>query len=304
MCGSGKTEIILKVVQYVLNCGEKVAFALPRRDVCIEINNRLKEIFIKNTIACVYGGHTKRKIADIVVLTTHQLYRYKRYFNLIILDEIDAFPFKDDPVLNSMFFGALNGHYIMMSATPPKELINYFSKEGKDILKLDIRFHRHPLPVPNIRSNNTIFLFLILLKELRRFIKEKKPVFIFAPTIEECEKLYRYISLFIRGGNYVHSKRINRSEIINSFRLGAYKYLVTTSVLERGVTVRNLQVIIHKSDSFVYDSGTLVQISGRVGRKKDAPEGEVIFLANKITKEMRDAVSEIEDKNKSLQDVF
>ena len=90
---------------------------------------------------------------------------------------------------------------------------------------------------------------------------------------------------------------------MNAFRQNAYKYLVTTSVLERGVTVRNLQVIIYKSDSFVYDSGTLVQISGRVGRKKDAPTGEVIFLANKITKEMRDAIDEIRDKNKSLQDM-
>ena len=303
VCGSGKTEIILKSIQYALNCGEKVAFALPRRDVCIELYNRLKDIFINNSITCVYGGHTKDKIADIVVLTTHQLYRYKQYFNLIILDEIDAFPFKDDPVLNSMFFGALNGHYIMMSATPSKEVIDHFLKVGKDILRLDIRFHRHPLPVPQIKLGNKFVMFFVSLRKLNKFIKEKKPVFIFAPTIEECERLYRYLSIFIKGGNYIHSKRSNRTEIINAFRQNAYKYLVTTSVLERGVTVRNLQVIIYKSDSFVYDSGTLVQISGRVGRKKDAPTGEVIFLANKITKEMRDAIDEIRDKNKSLQDM-
>ena len=125
-------------------------------------------------------------------------------------------------------------------------------------------------------------------------------MFIFAPTIEECEKTYRLVSLFVKGGNYVHSKRDNRKEIIEGFRMGIYKYLITTSVLERGVTVRDLQVIVYKFHSFVYDKGTLIQISGRVGRKIDAPEGEVIFIGEKRTKEAELAVIEIQSSNASL----
>ena len=121
VCGSGKTEICLQIIKYAINCGDKVAFALPRRDVAIELHNRLKEIFNFNKVICLYGGHTKDKEGDIIVLTTHQLYRYRQYFSLIILDEIDAFPFKDDPILHSMFYQALSGHYVMMSATPSKE---------------------------------------------------------------------------------------------------------------------------------------------------------------------------------------
>ena len=302
--GSGKTEISLNLIKYAINCGEKVAFALPRRDVCIELYNRLKEIFKNNSVIAVYGGHTSTKTADIVVLTTHQLYRYKKYFSLIILDEIDAFPFKGDPVLNSMFEKSLCGHYVLMSATPPKETIKYFKKPGKDILRLDIRFHRHPLPVPIIYMGNIYKLFFKLIVKLRQFIKDEKQVFVFAPTISECEKLYRLISIFIKGGNCVHSKRQNREQIIDGFRKKAFKYLVTTSVLERGVTVRNLQVIIYKSDSFVYDSGTLVQIAGRAGRKPDAPEGEVIYLANKTTKDMEESIVSIKTSNKVLQDML
>ena len=304
VCGSGKTEISLGLIKYALNCGEKVAFALPRRDVCIELYNRLKEIFKNNSVIAVYGGHTSQKTADIIVLTTHQLYRYTKYFSLIILDEIDAFPFKGDQVLNAMFKKALCGHYVLMSATPPKETIEHFKKQGKDILRLDVRFHRHPLPVPNIYTGNKYLLFLKLIRKLRQFIKEEKQVFIFAPTITECEKLFIFLSLFVAGGNYVHSKRKNRELIIDGFRKKAFNYLVTTSVLERGVTVRNLQVIIYKSDSFVYDSGTLIQISGRAGRKPDAPEGEVIFLAKKITKDMEESIVSIKSSNKVLQDML
>ena len=301
VCGSGKTEICLQIIKYAINCGDKVAFALPRRDVAIELHNRLKEIFKYNKVICLYGGHTKDKEGDIIVLTTHQLYRYRQYFSLIILDEIDAFPFKDDPILHSMFYQALCGHYIMMSATPSKEVISHFKEENKEILRLEIRFHRHPLPVPKIVNRNKLLQYLYLIRKIKQFKKQNKPVFIFAPTIELCEKIYKILSIFIRGGNYVHSKRNRRSEIIEEFRNKMYSFLVTTSVLERGVTVKDLQVIICQSDHKIYEKGTLIQIAGRVGRKKDAPTGEVIYLCEKVTTDMADSIKEIMKNNEALE---
>ena len=300
VCGSGKTEISLQIIQYAIRCGEKVAFSLPRIDVAIELYNRLKEIFIYNKVICLYGGHTKDKEGDIVVLTTHQLYRYKNYFSLIILDEIDAFPFKDDPILHNMFYQSLCGHYVMMSATPSKEVIEHFKQDKKDILSLSTRFHRHPLPVPTIIKGSIVKQYLILYKKLREYINENKQVFVFAPTIEICEKVYHIISIFIKGGNYVHSKRDNRKEIIEAFRNKMYHYLVTTSVLERGITVRNLQVIIMQTEHKIYEKGTLIQISGRVGRKLDAPTGDVIYLAKSISPDMYESISDIRRSNEAL----
>ena len=300
--GSGKTEISLQVIQYALRCGEKVAFALPRRDVAIELYNRLKDIFKFNRVICLYGGHTKDKEGDIVVLTTHQLYRYKNYFSLIILDEIDAFPFKDDPVLHNMFFQSLCGHYVMMSATPSDDVVKFFKQKDKGILYLSTRFHRHPLPVPTIIKLSVWRQYLFLVKKVRKMISENKQVFIFAPTIELCEKTYRFLSIFIKGGSYVHSKRIKRKEIIDAFRNGFYSYLVTTSVLERGVTVSNLQVIIVQTDHKIYEKGVLVQIAGRVGRKANAPSGEVIFLASKVTNAITDSINNICKSNEALLD--
>ena len=302
VCGSGKTEICLNIIKYAINCGDKVAFALPRRDVAIELHNRLREIFAFNKVICVYGGHTKELEGDIVVLTTHQLYRYKQYFSLIILDEIDAFPFKDDPILHSMFYQSLCGHYVMMSATPSKEVIAHFKDKDKDILRLEVRFHRHPLPVPIIVKRNKLLQYLYLIKKLREFKRDNKPVFVFAPTIELCEKIYKIVSIFIKGGNYVHSKRNYRSEIIDQFRNNMYSFLLTTSVLERGVTVKGLQVIICQSDHKIYEKDTLIQIAGRVGRKKDAPTGEVIYLCEKVTQDIKESIEEIKKNNEALKD--
>lgn len=106
----------------------------------------------------------------------------------------------------------------------------------------------------------------------------------------------------MKGGNYVHSQRKNRKEIIDNFRHNLYQYLVTTSVLERGVTVRNLQVIVCQSDNKIYEKATLIQIAGRVGRKVDAPTGEAIFLARKTTKDMVAAINDIIRSNEALHD--
>ena len=300
VCGSGKTEISLRVIQYAINCGEKVAFAVPRRDVAIELCNRLKEIFKYNRVICVYGGHHDVVEGDLIVLTTHQLYRYKKYFSLIVLDEIDAFPFKNNQVLEHMFYDSLCGHYIMMSATPSEEVIKHFTADKKDILRLDIRFHRHPLPVPLIIIKNKYTALMELAVLVRRFYKERKPLFIFASTIEKCEQLYHILKVIFKEGNYVHSKRENRTEVIEEFRRGKYRYLVTTSVLERGVTLENLQVIVFEANHNVYDKGTLIQIAGRVGRKKNAPTGFVYFIGYQNTPAMSEAIEEIKNSNEAL----
>jgi len=304
VCGSGKTEIVLEVIKYAINCGDRVGFAIPRRDVVIELSRRFEAIFKQNSVISVYGGHNNGKEADLIVLTTHQLFRYYHYFDLLIMDEIDAFPFKDNEILKSFFFRALKNKYILMSATPSEELINLFQQEGHQLLELYSRFHTYPLPVPKLIIKNQLMMFFTLTEYVNKFVKNNKPTMVFVPTIEMSENIYSLLSLFIKGGKQVHSKRKDREETIKRFMKGEYKYLVTTAVLERGVTVKNAQVIIYHAEHPIYQKGTLVQISGRVGRKKDAPEGEVIYLANKETEDMARSIYEIKRANKNLQNLF
>ena len=105
------------------------------------------------------------------------------------------------------------------------------------------------------------------------------------------------INIFCPNGNYVHSERKNRNKIIEEFKNNKYDYLVTTSVLERGITIPFLQVIVYDADHLIFDADTLIQISGRVGRKKESWDGEVTFLANKKTKHMEEAINRIKEAN-------
>ena len=304
VCGAGKTELIYAVMAYCLSLGKTVAFAVPRRDVVIELSQRIHMVFPNNSIVSVYGGHTEKLVADIVVLTTHQLYRYERFFDLIILDEIDAFPFKNNELLRSMFFRATRGGIIMMSATPSKDVLEYFNQNNRAILELNTRFHKHPLPVPIVIKRIGYLKIPYVVLQLKQFIKEGKKVFVFAPTISRCMFVFNLLKIFVKNGTFIHSKCKDRSQKISKFKQGGYDYMVTTAVLERGVTFKDLQVIIYDADNELYDSQTLIQISGRVGRKIDAPEGKVLFLVNKRTVEIDEAISTIENKNRHLQNLF
>lgn len=304
VCGSGKTEICLSLIEHCVSKGLKVGFAVPRRSVCYELFCRFRNIFRQNKVISVYGGHHRTLEGDIVCLTTHQLFRYPNYFDLLIMDEIDAFPFKGNDVLQNMFDRSIKGNYVLLTATPTDELLKEFRKPGKDLLKLFVRFHHHPLPVPKVILGNGFNIHYKLIKQLKVFLEKNKQVFVFVPTIDESVKLCRILSLFFRKGTYVNSKRDNNEEIIEDFREKKYQYLVTTAVLERGITVKDLQVIVFHADSYIYDDHALVQIAGRAGRKKDAPEGEVIFIGKTKTKYMERAISDIIAANEALQNML
>lgn len=304
VCGAGKTELVFQVMDYALNNGLTVGFATPRREVVIEIAERFKCAFPKNKIISVYGGNTEELSGDIVCLTTHQLYRYQKYFDLIIFDEIDAFPYDGNEILESFFLNSFKGKCVILSATPSNDLIRIFSQKGKSVLSLNIRYHGYFLPIPKIIILPRFLSTIYLLFKLRKYVKDNKKVFVFVPTIDKCEKLGKLLRLFFNKTQFVHSKKKDKEIIISDFKQGKYDLLVTTSLLERGVTVSNLQVIVMDACDMVFQTKTLIQISGRAGRKKDFPNGEVIIIGKKKSTAMEKSVEIIRGKNRDLQNMF
>ncbi len=296
--GAGKTELVYHAMESVLKKRGHVGFATPRKDVVIDLLPRIQEAFpLAKTIA-VYGEHSSTLEADIIVLTTHQLYRYESYFELLILDEIDAFPYRDNQVLNSFFKKSVKGNYVLLSATPSEKDISKIEKDNGIVLSLYERYHHAPLPEPKIRKTNWINSYFVVYKLLKGFLKEDKPVFIFVPTISIGHRLYSFLSVMLSMGSFVSSEEEGRRLDIEKFKNGDLKYLVTTSILERGVTVKNLQVIVFDADHELYNAAALIQIAGRVGRKIDAKTGDVYFLGQEITNEMKKAKEEIHEYNK------
>lgn len=97
VCGAGKTEVLFQGIEYALHQGMRVCIATPRTDVVLELEPRLKKAFHGLKIAALYGGSLQRfQIAPLVIATTHQLMRYKHAFDVLVIDEVDAFPYSID----------------------------------------------------------------------------------------------------------------------------------------------------------------------------------------------------------------
>ncbi|QGS69179.1 hypothetical protein CV093_15140 [Oceanobacillus sp. 143] len=74
--------------------------------------------------------------------------------------------------------------------------------------------------------------------------------------------------------------------------------LITTTILERGVTFPSVDVAILDAGHVVFDEAALVQIAGRAGRSADDPTGEVIFFHDGKTEAMVQAIKSIKMMNK------
>ena len=287
VCGAGKTEITYALIKYALNSGHSVCFTTPRKELVIELKKRFESQFTNVTITCVYGDHTTKTDGQFIICTTHQLYRYPNFFDLLILDEYDAFPYANNEVLQSFLKNSIKGNYVYMSATLLKT----------PDLSMTKRYHGYLLDVPKCYISNTLLMYIIAIRLVLKFKKEKKPVLIFVPTIKLTDTAYRYFNILGIKTKTVSSRTKNIHALIKDLKSGNLDALITTTILERGITISNMQVIILYGNNRIYESATLIQICGRVGRKANFPTGSISIFTPYKTKAIKECIKTIKKDN-------
>lgn len=286
VCGAGKTEMTYEVIKYALNQGHCVCFTTPRKELIIDFAKRLKSHFINIHPVIVYGGHSEITQGQFVICTTHQLYRYRHYFDLLILDEYDAFPYYQNEVLENMLLTSIKGNYIFMSATLKKGDINILS-----------RYHQQKIPVPKCIVTADLIMIWLMLVKAKRYQKLHLPVLIFVPTIEQTQKVARYLRLFHIRCAITTSKSQHIQQAMKQLRESSLDALVTTTVLERGMTIPNVQVMVYHGEHMVYSKETLIQIAGRAGRVQPYVYGEITIYTVRKTKEITQCIEQIQQDN-------
>ncbi len=308
-CGAGKTEVVFEAIRGVLVSGGRVLFAIPRRDVVIELEERIRKAFPGVSVTALYGGSAE-KYPDVAltIATTHQVIRFYHCFDLIVLDEMDAFPYQGSEMLQYAVFRAKKkcGRIIFMTATPSAKYLQQVRKSGEKLVKIPARHHRFPLPVPEIRTGSPVKghpLYEQLLSFIRGSVKDGKSVFVFVPTIALAERTGAELAevLACEGikVDCSHSKDANRDQKKTGFAGGNIQVLVTTTIMERGITVPNVNVLVLYADNErIFNEQSLIQMAGRAGRTSAFPTGRVWFAAGKTTAAMLEAVKRIKSLNK------
>ena len=305
--GAGKTEMMYQVVATAIKAGKTVCIATPRIDVCIELYGRMKKDF-SCPISLLHGESEPYFRTPLVIATTHQLLKFYQAFDLLIIDEVDAFPYVDNPILYKAAQNAIKkeGNTLYLTATSTDELDKKVKK--KEIIRYSLprRFHGNPLVVPEIKwvpkirekieKGRIPYQLLQLIKKQRQ---THYPLLIFVSEIELgqqfTENLKKYFPKETVG--FVSSQTTDRLRMVEEFRNRAITMLVSTTILERGVTFPFVDVFVLESNHKLFTKSALVQISGRVGRSKERPTGKLLFLSDGITREMKKAIKEIKEMN-------
>ncbi|MGD0034260.1 helicase-related protein [Paenibacillus illinoisensis] len=307
--GAGKTEMIFPLLQHTLDRGGRALVATPRRDVVLELAPRLAKAFPDVALATLYGGSTERwKDAQLTLATTHQLMRFYQGFDLVIIDELDAFPYHNDPMLAHAAAASCkpDGNFIYLSATPPARLQKEVSQRKLAHARVPVRFHRYPLPVPHLIKMPTVAecikkrsLPTALKNSIQISLQRDAQVFVFVTRIAQIEafvNLMRCIfpQIHIQGTS---SQDTDRASKVMAFRERDIRLLVTTTILERGVTIPRSDVFILDADNGLFDEASLVQMAGRAGRSMDDPAGRVVFASSRRTRSQVKAVAQIRKMN-------
>lgn len=303
VCGAGKTEILFGATYSALKAGKRVAIATPRTDVVLELLPRFQQVFPKTTIHGLYGNAPRQEgFAQLVLATTHQLYRFEQAFDVMIVDEADAFPYTFDETLQRAVVKAKKPEAPIgfVTATPSSKLLNQMKRDNWGYSFIPQRYHGFPLPVPRydrLFHYDKAFQKGRIPRKLRSWLEQQladeKPFLLFFPTIELMEMatpLFQEIDSKIEA---VHAEDPDRKAKVMRLRNEEVPGLLTTTILERGVTIKNVQVAIIGAESPIFTASALIQISGRVGRNANFPDGDIVFFHHGVTFAMDQARAEI-----------
>lgn len=307
VCGAGKTEVLFQGIEKALGMKKRICIATPRTDVVLELTPRLQSAFPDIDISSLYGGSPDRhKFSPLTIATTHQLLRFYQAFDVVILDEVDAFPYSIDETLQYAVLQARKkvSSMIYLTATPSESWQKECRLGKRNYVTIPARYHGNPLPVPkfawcgNWQKHLTKGKLPINVEKwIQKRVQERKQALIFIPKIALLEQTLQIIRQIEPTAEGVHADDPKRKEKVQKMRNKEILFLVTTTILERGVTFPNIDVAVLGAEDRIFTESALVQIAGRVGRSALYPNGEAIFFHFGKTEAMEKARKQIMTMN-------
>ena len=300
--GSGKTVVAVIASYFAYLNGYKTLYLAPTEILANQHFETFSILLNKTGIKVSLRTSAKKRLEKDwdVLIGTHALLfleKYKRV-GLVVVDEQHRFGVEQREKIKIIGTG-LNGktpHFLSMTATPiPRTLaLTLYGDLSISALKTGPHLNKNirTWVVPEEKRNNSYDWILKKLNALK-----SSQVFIVCPFIEESEienleniKSAKKEFDLLKSGVFskvkmglLHGrmKSQEKSEIIQKFRDGEIKILVSTPVIEVGVDIPEAEIIIIESAER-YGLASLHQLRGRVGRKG----GEaycLLFMSNYST---------------------
>ena len=139
-----------------------------------------------------------------------------------------------------------------------------------------------------------------LVAEIKKRIELKQRVLVTTLTKRMSEDLADYLKEIGIKVHYLHSEidTFERLEILRDLRLGKYDCVVGINLLREGLDLPEVSLIVildADKEGYLRSATALIQTMGRAARHE---QGHIIMYADKETKSMRTAISEVRRRRK------
>ncbi|MDD5567221.1 MAG: excinuclease ABC subunit UvrB [Patescibacteria group bacterium] len=142
-----------------------------------------------------------------------------------------------------------------------------------------------------------------LIAEIQKRVKKKQRVLVTTLTKRISEDLAEYLKEIGIKVHYLHSEidTFERLEILRDLRLGKYDCVVGINLLREGLDLPEVSLVVildADKEGYLRSTTALIQTMGRTARHE---EGHIIMYADRETKSMRQAISEVRRRRKIQQ---
>ena len=303
--GSGKT-IVAFISMYAMKLDNyQSALMAPTEILAHQHYLNMKKLFegIDISIREILGSTSKKEKDEIkeelkkgnidIIIGTHSLLNDEIEFNnlgLIITDEQHRFGVHQR---NNLRNKGKMVDVLYLSATPIPRTYALIIYGDMDI-SLIKTMPKGRIPVKTInlsKSNNDIKTMLNMMKEE---LDNNHQIYIVSPLIEseneedDIKKIYTNFSRAFKNKNIgiMHGKMTSKEKdgIMEEFKKGKIDILISTTVIEVGVDVKNATMIVIY-DAYKFGLATLHQLRGRVGRS--SLESKCVLVSDRDTARLK-----------------
>jgi len=275
--GYGKTEIAMRAAFKAVIGGRQVAYLCPTTILAEQHHESFTERFKRFPVTVgmlsrfVSPAERKRVLQgleagdiDIVIGTHRILSKDVKFKNpgLLIIDEEQRFGVKDKERLKEL---KASIDCLTLSATPIPRTLHMSLVKIRDMSLLKT-------PPSNRRPIETFIQAFepeLVARAIRREVERGGQIFYLHNRVESLEQVQRFLSdlvpeVFVETAHGRMSPR-QLEDIMHRFIHGAFQVLVSTTIIENGIDIPNVNtIIIDRAD--MYGISQLYQLRGRVGR--------------------------------------
>ncbi len=282
--GSGKTVVAIISALHVIKSGFQVAFMVPTELLAIQHYNQVKYIFNKlNIKVSLLTSSSEKKVSTLgllangetdLVIGTHSLIQNNVAFkklSYVIIDEQHRFGVEQRLKLRNK---GEKVDMLLLSATPIPRTMMLATLGDISVSTIKEKpFNTHVRTI--LKTEKNISQVINYIEEQ---LKLKNKVFWICPMIEtdenesaarssSVESRYKLLKKNFKKVGLLHGKLESsyKKKILDDFRTGKIKVLISTVVIEVGIDIPDANIIlIDHADRF--GLAQIHQLRGRVGR--------------------------------------